>query len=1010
MKKIFIFSFLFLMSCVSTQKTATREPQNVPEIKSEYVTIYKNELAPAIAESIAWRKESEAFLTLILQKQKEDIPMTSEETGRFFTEARKYVSPTGIRKILFDIKDKFVFLVQPKAITKVSTGDKSALIPDKKSGKQTWILNPTDQTGKDYLFGLRISLTAALVLYDNFLSGIKPHYDQMASRTKLKFDAQKEYKGVLEKIVTSFFDKDQRKMLARGMNLFAADYNLKVQNKIEVTPEEMELNKYILNSAFYNFMLKEGQISDPWGERWEQKFRNITDLANYTKRASTFAVSFTFGNLVGQIKSEDRDGILKALPPSEVNYLRSKMEPFDVLLEKTPFRATDKFIPGYYGHVAVYLGTKEQLEDANIWHLFPKNLQEQIEKGENIVEALRFDERKKGFAKFKEGVQLNSLEHFLDIDELLVIRQRNELTQKQLDLYAKNTIDQLWPVPKPYDFNFDVNSKERIVCSELAYVIFTDITWITAKTMGRHTISPDHVMAMAFPGKPFQPVYFYDKNQRRIEDDPKKPDFLANELLRNIQASYSMITYKEDSIFRQTTEPQEIMHLKSGVASLQKRLEMIRAAKNTIELEYFIYHEDKDPAARMLTQELIEKAKQPSEIDPKENIKIRVLVDASATVLKLKDEYATILKENDIEVRYYNAAEMSISNFMLANQRNHRKTIIVDGKEAITGGRNIGAEYFDLSRKYNFLDTDIYIKGSMAKVFQESFDAYWYSPMSAEPKLIRPNRKLGENDPKYQEKIRRARSLIAETQLDRDFEKSVESWGKQMLAKEFKGVCNKSTFVSDLPGDAKNSRRTFNTIVSEVSKSKESLYIESPYFVLTDRGDKLLSSLLKKPGYKLSVQTNSLQSTDATYTVAAFYPMVEALTSKGMDIFIYKGSPPNYMSYPPYEKESVWGIHSKRAVIDGHTTLIGTYNVDPRSSDLNNEMVFICHDNPELAQDVLKEMKHRRDQSVQLDKTGKPSDLSSVYQGASKNKKFQYLLFKGIIEIPMFGDMVKDLL
>ena len=36
--------------------------------------------------------------------------------------------------------------------------------------------------------------------------------------------------------------------------------------------------------------------------------------------------------------------------------VKQELRPFDILFEKTPFRLTDKFIPGHFGHVAIYIG------------------------------------------------------------------------------------------------------------------------------------------------------------------------------------------------------------------------------------------------------------------------------------------------------------------------------------------------------------------------------------------------------------------------------------------------------------------------------------------------------------------------------------------------------------------------------------------------------------------------------------------------------------------------------
>ena len=41
------------------------------------------------------------------------------------------------------------------------------------------------------------------------------------------------------------------------------------------------------------------------------------------------------------------------------------------------------------------------------------------------------------------------------------------------------------------------------------------------------------------------------------------------------------------------------------------------------------------------------------------------------------------------------------------NQRMHNKSLIIDGSYAVTGGRNVGDEYYDLNSNYNFRDRDV---------------------------------------------------------------------------------------------------------------------------------------------------------------------------------------------------------------------------------------------------------------------------------------------------------------
>jgi len=94
------------------------------------------------------------------------------------------------------------------------------------------------------------------------------------------------------------------------------------------------------------------------------------------------------------------------------------------------------------------------------------------------------------------------------VDDLVVLRpvfdeaDRQTLTRESLILAFRQ-------VGKEYDFNFDVDTTDKIVCSELAYVSIPSIEWPTERQVGRHTISPDNVAQMARKSVPLELVLFY---------------------------------------------------------------------------------------------------------------------------------------------------------------------------------------------------------------------------------------------------------------------------------------------------------------------------------------------------------------------------------------------------------------------------------------------------------------------------------------------------------------------
>ncbi|OIO72956.1 MAG: hypothetical protein CO186_04755 [Zetaproteobacteria bacterium CG_4_9_14_3_um_filter_49_83] len=182
----------------------------------------------------------------------------------------------------------------------------------------------------------------------------------------------------------------------------------------------------------------------------------------------------------------------------------SQLRAGDILLEKTPFRLTDKLIPGHWGHAAIWIGSEDEIKALGIWNdpaVVP--FHDRIRAGRGVVEALR------------SGVNMNSLHHFLNVDDLAVLRSPHA----DKALQAKHILLALRQVGKAYDFNFDIETTDKIVCSELVYTVYIDMSWPTERTLGRYVISPDHVARKAIEHSGLELVTFYHDGQH-IDDHP----------------------------------------------------------------------------------------------------------------------------------------------------------------------------------------------------------------------------------------------------------------------------------------------------------------------------------------------------------------------------------------------------------------------------------------------------------------------------------------------------------
>jgi putative cardiolipin synthase len=445
-----------------------------------------------------------------------------------------------------------------------------------------------------------------------------------------------------------------------------------------------------------------------------------------------------------------------------------------------------------------------------------------------------------------------------------------------------------------------------------------------------------------------------------------------------------------------TDTPHNIKIFNLGLSSFEERLQMIERAEKTIDVEYFIYKSD--ISGKMFTQALIKKAK--------EGVKVRLLLDYFMIKNEITPFHAHELTKFGIEVKYFNPT--AVLNLVKGQYRNHRKVLIIDGKEALTGGRNIGDEYFDLSPKFNFLDRDIEVQGPIVESIQDTYDAVWNSKAS---KIIpRPNIPLdsqfntdldSELDrfevalSAWKKSEKTAQDFLALEFADGRLVEGIRAKGKEELLSEYQGTCNSMTFNSEYPLTNKHNRveRIIKLDLYErIRNAKESILFDSPYFIDDKESTAALEVALKK-NIKVKLLTNGLYSTDAIYVFDVFDTIISKWVKRGIDPYAYKGElPENYPVLNSGIAQARFGIHAKSFVFDGKDVVIGTFNFDPRSSNYNTEMVVSCENNPELANIVEADIESRMKHSMHLDTQDAINKFRFFHVGFLK--KLEYLFLK----------------
>ena len=253
---------------------------------------------------------------------------------------------------------------------------------------------------------------------------------------------------------------------------------------------------------------------------------SITSMSVAQKKTTTDIkpISYTFKEkFIKSLKYlKLRNGKLNSRKEEIILQLIPKLQPLDILVEKSSFLITDKFIPGHFGHVALWLGDENEYIKRNIWnHPLLIQFQSEIKTQDTLIKY-----KKTIVEAVTSGVRLSSLNDFLDADDLVVLRP----TCVFENIYDDTTaiLQALMQVGKEYDFDFDVHNKDKIICSELACICFPKINWEEIRFFGKRTVSPDNIVRTCLKEN-FEIVTFYHNGK---ECSPKKRERLIKKLTR----------------------------------------------------------------------------------------------------------------------------------------------------------------------------------------------------------------------------------------------------------------------------------------------------------------------------------------------------------------------------------------------------------------------------------------------------------------------------------------------
>lgn len=323
--------------------------------------------------------------------------------------------------------------------------------------------------------------------------------------------------------------------------------------------------------------------------------------------------------------------------------------------------------------------------------------------------------------------------------------------------------------------------------------------------------------------------------------------------------------------FATVSDDNEVEIYTDGNKKFEALLEAIDSAKESINLEYYIIRND--DLSRRIVSALAKKAR--------EGVKVKVLGDAVGCHQLPRNFFRELTSAGGETAFFFRSKYLHIN--MRINYRNHRKIAVVDGRTGFIGGYNIGDEYLGKGPLGYWRDTHLKITGSAAYNLQARFFLDWNHAREEDVDFF--------ND-FYFPNIKREKGVVMQ-------------------------------IASSGPDSRRQSIK--KGYVKVVDNAKESVYIQTPYFI---PDQSIIDALKMAAESGIDVRIMFPCKPDHPFVYWAGFSYLWELMESGVRVFTYDRG----------------FIHAKTVVVDGIASSVGSANWDIRSFSLNFEANAFVYD------------------------------------------------------------------
>lgn len=416
---------------------------------------------------------------------------------------------------------------------------------------------------------------------------------------------------------------------------------------------------------------------------------------------------------------------------------------------------------------------------------------------------------------------------------------------------------------------------------------------------------------------------------------------------------------RETEFTSETEGTERICCIDDNEEALLWRLRMIGTAKESIVLSTFDLRAD-DNGTKILAALNCAAAR---------GVKIQLLIDGIYQQLFLagSSDFQALASYENVEVGVYNP--VTPVNLFKVNYRMHDKYLIVDEKMYLLGGRNSNDIFLGNQTKGINEDRDILVydtsegQGESLNQLEDYFHKIW--------KESCVSIKKGKQSSRYTDAYRHMEEIyISLLKRYNDIE-TYSAWEKDTIE------ANKITLINNGIEAERKTPQVLQTI-QYLTENADHVIIQTPYVICNGYMYDVLQGISDHA--KLQIVLNAVEKGSNPWGCTDYLNQKKKILETGADV---------------YELMNDYPVHTKAVLINDRLSVVGSYNLDMRSTYLDTELMLVI-DSEKLNQQIHETESDYMEKSKEVLANGQETE-GAKYQGKALNRKKK--LYYGVLRI-----------